>query len=136
MAVVIDFDDQASLIVSWAMVGLAGGLDVEAGSTEKVAPLPELETEFDVSRSTHWSSIIGKRIEAVAAGWHVGGLATMDPPSYPETVGSIRLDITKSTSVTIALGAIEEDRIRYLPDSLVVFFDANDARAYVATHAG
>jgi hypothetical protein len=130
MAVVIDFDDHTSFIVSWAMQGLAGGLDVEVGPAETVAALPEMESEFDVSQSTRWQASIGESIQAAGVTWDISGPAIEDPPSYPETAWSIQLQLSNRPPVIIAVGMVGESGVNYNPQSLVVFFDEKDARKY------
>jgi hypothetical protein len=130
MAVVVDFDDGTSLIISWAMQGLAGGLDFEAGSTREVATLPKQESEFDVSQDAHWREILGNSIASVAVAWDISGPATDEPPSYLEVLWAIQVVFSGGEGVVIAIGAVEEDAIKYDPQSLVVFFDEKDAGAY------
>lgn len=129
-AVVADFGDGTSLVVSWAMEGFAGGLAVETGSADKVALLPDSEVEFDASRSTVWRSAVGLPVRSVSAAWHVSGAASLDPVEYPETLWSIRLSFTDDIQVVMALGTTNGSSIEYYPQSIVLFSDLAEARKY------
>jgi hypothetical protein len=131
MAAVADFDDGSSLIVSWAMEGMSGGLDVATGPTAAIASVPEYETEFDVTDMTNWRAVLGRRVEKVAAAWHISGLARLDPPEYPETLWAVRIGFSGGGKVVVALGAVEQAGVRYQPDSLIVLFKPEDVRAYI-----
>lgn len=130
MAVVADFEDGTSLVVSWAMEGFAGGLAVETGSTEDVTSLPDSEAEFDVSQSTLWRSALGLSVRSVSAAWHISGQASLDLTDYPETLWSIRLSFADDVQVVMALGIASEGVIEYCPQSIVVFSDTTEAQKY------
>ena len=131
MAAVADFDDGTSLIISWAMEGMSGGLDVATGLTETIATVPERETEFDVTDMTNWRAVLGRRVQEVAAAWHVSGMARLDPPEYPETLWAVRIGFAGGAQIVVALGAAKRTGIRYEPDSLIVLFKPEDVRAYI-----
>jgi hypothetical protein len=103
MAVVMDFSDSRSVTVTWAMRGFTDGLDLIATPSASAAA-PELEAELDVSRITYWVEVIGSQLKSLTPAWSQPNEITSDP--------------------------VEESGVRYVPDSLVVFFDMDQARSY------
>jgi hypothetical protein len=131
MAVVMDFADDRSLLIAWAMDGFVDGLDIRFGPGPQIAPLPERETEFDVTGFPHWKPLADRPVTGVAAAWtDPSGLPADAEQWRPETLWSVRLEFAGAQNVVIAQGALKQAGLTFLPDSLVVLFDDATARSY------
>jgi hypothetical protein len=112
-----------ALRLRWEMDGLNEGLGIGllAGLD---GPSTDSAEGIDVSEHADWKPLLGRTVEGVAFATHVPN------EGCPDSLWAMRLDLTGSASVTIALGESKGDRIGYQPDALVVMFDGADARAY------
>ncbi|HWH96613.1 MAG TPA: hypothetical protein VNT03_22310, partial [Baekduia sp.] len=122
-AVVLDLGDRGRRTITWAMAGELEGLSI-LGDEASYSGLAD-ET-LDASNREAWRGSVGEAITSVAAAWQVS------EDGSPETLWAIRLDFS-AVSVVIALGTADHD-IEYMPDELVVVFDAALARAYRPPH--
>jgi hypothetical protein len=79
---------------------------------------------FSVSGAPEWMGILGRTIHGVGVAWHIPNAGC------PRSVWAIRIDLDRGSSFVIALGQIHERAPAYLPDSIVVLFDKDDAESY------
>lgn len=80
---------------------------------------------LSVSKEPEWVGILGRTIHGVGVAWHVPNAGC------PRSVWAARIDLDGGSSFVIALGEIHEGAPAYLPDSIVVLFDRNDAESYI-----
>ncbi|MEV6646135.1 hypothetical protein [Amycolatopsis sp. NPDC051371] len=117
--VVFAFEDGHVLFAQWQMDGEDeflllgsgdGGLLVDA---VEVGELPE------------WRPLLGRKIVRVGTARHVPW------EGRPLVLWALRIEFEGDLSVVVALGEIRQGVAAYLPTSVVVLFDADQARAYV-----
>jgi hypothetical protein len=125
MDVVIGLDDGRSAAISWAMDGYIEGLGLVIERSSSPAALHDGDT--DVTTTTRWRDLVGRSVDAVEGAWHVPN------DGCPDTLWAVQLSLTGPTSVTIALGEVRDDIVRYQPDALVVLFHDAAARDYLST---
>ena len=123
--VVIQFS-AGNVFLTWGRENMAEGIAVdmkdEIRSSEGIS-------NIDAGRSPQWRKLIGQRIRSVEFGWQ-----TSEPDSVA-SLWSLRFDLALDASVVVALGELDrQSSPTYFPDSLVVIFDEDTARAY--THEG
>jgi hypothetical protein len=123
MGVEIHTGQGATLRLRWEMDGLDEGLGIELESAADGLS-PDRSELIDVSDHADWKPLLGRTVEGVAFATHVPN------EGCPETVWSMRIDLSGFAHVTVALGESKEGRIAYQPDALVVMLHAEDARAY------
>jgi hypothetical protein len=123
MGVEIFTDRGAILQLQWEMDGLNEGLGIELLSDPGELSAARVE-RIDVSDHADWKPLLGRTFEGVAFATHFPN------EGCPETVWSMRIDLSGAAHVTLALGESKGGRIGYQPDALVVMFDGEDARAY------
>ena len=111
------------LELSWATPGREEGLSLALGRDEDRA-LSDLVDVVDVSGHQDWSRILGGLVGAIAVSFCVHSDGSSIRP------WSCRVGLSNGSSVTVALGETDGNFIRYLPDNLVVIFEADTARAY------
>lgn len=118
-AVVLDLGEHGRRTITWAMAGEVEGIAIlgrdvpYSGLADKVIEASDREA---------WRDRIGDTITSVGAAWQVSG------DGCPESLWAVRLDFLAG-SVVVALGTVG-DGIEYMPDELVVVFDARLAAAY------
>jgi hypothetical protein len=127
MDVILDLDDGSSAVISWAMDGLVEGLGLR---TRLTADVEVTGDDADATTTVEWQDLVGQRIEAVAAAWHIPN------EGCPETLWATRLVLSGGESITIALGEIEDDVLRYHPTALLVLFGDLAALAYQPPGSG
>lgn len=108
---------------SWATPGSAEGISISLDRGGRRAS-DDLISYIDADHIGPWSSLIGHSVQAMAVSFHAH---SDDASTRP---WSFRLAADDGVSVVVALGEITGDRLNYLPDSLVVIFDAENARSY------
>ncbi|MGH9338550.1 MAG: hypothetical protein ACRD1R_02925 [Acidobacteriota bacterium] len=113
----------AKLAVSWEMDGLNEGLSINLDSGDSNSEDRQGEL-VDVSTTDGWKRVLGRKIEGLAFASHIPN------DGCPEALWSIRLDLSGTASVVIALGEMRGDHLGYLPDGLVVIFNEVEARSY------
>lgn len=109
--------------VKWMMEGEREGLAVVFDQTPadlskdrtKSAGLPE---------QTRWRRAYGAVIMAVGVSWH-------QPTADLAAIWAVRLEFSSGQSIVVALGEWRDGTLQYVPDQLVVVFDAAIARSYV-----
>lgn len=121
-AVVLDLGDR-SRAITWAINGEAEGLSVLDGWSYKGLA----DTSTDASSREAWRDHIGDTITSVAASWQDS------TESQHACLWALRLDFSTG-SVVVALGTADQE-VEYMPDELVVVFDATLAAAYRPKHA-
>lgn len=103
------------------------------GEDEFLAIVPRSVAEFwveglietvNASQEPDWVGILGRTIHGVGVAWHVPNAGC------PKAVWAARIDLDGGSSFVIALGQIHEGTPGYLPASIVVLFDRNDAESY------
>lgn len=77
-----------------------------------------------VSKEPDWVGILSRTVTGVGVAWHIPNAGC------PKSVWAARIDLDGGSSFVIALGEIHEGVPAYLPDSIVVLFDRNDAESY------
>lgn len=122
-AVAMRLDDSAHLTISWAMDGCLEGLAF-APTHYPGEFRPGLVERFDVSTSHVWRSIVRQRVVAVAVATHSSNEAC------PDSIWSVRLEVSGGASVVIALGDASSGQPEYRPDGLVVMGDMAIASRY------
>lgn len=109
--------ERAVIVTSWAMEGLTEGIDVSLDHDA-------LPNATNVQGTPRWRPFVGQTLQEAAASWHVPN------EGCPVTLWAIRLTFTHASSVSIALGEIEDGDVQYQPDALLVLFGESAARAY------
>lgn len=115
-----------TLELSWATPGREEGLSLALGRDEEQA-LSELVDVVDVSSHQDWSRVLGGLVGVVAVSFCVHGDGSSIRP------WAFRVGLSNGSSVTVALGETDGNLIRYLPDNLVVIFEADTAKRYEIT---
>lgn len=124
MAVLIAFEG-GSLRVDWAQSGISEGISVRLDSA-----VPEDWSRVTASGERSWLHVMGSRLVGVELLWHL-----LDVEAGESALG-LRLHFDSGGEVMIAVGELDVDQIRYLPDELVVIFDPEVALAYVSPLVG
>ncbi len=106
---------------------------ITAGEREGVAAVFD-QTEADlrndrvqpvqVPDESRWRKAIGAVVTAVGVSWH-------QPTGDTAAIWSVRLEFSPDLSIVVALGEWRDGAIHYIPDQIVVIFDAEIARSYV-----
>lgn len=111
--------DGAFLRFGWRLDGVDERLAVEWGSDA------EVEAGVVSSAAGDWHGLIGEAIDGLRVSTHVSD------ESLPPSIWAITLECRDRRSVTIALGELDEnDKPVYLPDSIVLIFDRNEAKSF------
>jgi hypothetical protein len=108
--------------LKWMMAGEREGLAVVFDQTSadlskdqtKSAPVPD---------ETRWRRAFGAVVVAVGVSWH-------RPSADLEAIWAVRLEFSSGQSIVVALGEWRDGKLQYIPDQLVVIFDAAIARSY------
>ncbi|MEA5358628.1 hypothetical protein VA596_03700 [Amycolatopsis sp., V23-08] len=112
--VALDFAGGGGLLARWERAG-------ERESLVLGDPEPAGD-QVDVSATPEWQPLLGRTIEHVGVAWHEAG-------EHADRC-AVRLEFDDGSSVVLALGEIRDGVATYAPTSVVVFFDADLARAY------
>jgi hypothetical protein len=114
--------DGTSILLEWDTKGDHEW--ISAAQARLAEPSDDTIEVIDASARTGWIPRVGDQVTGL-------GIALYRPTaSLGACAWSIRLDFAVAPSVCIALGRIESDAIEYQPDSLVVIFEEDTARAY------
>jgi hypothetical protein len=111
------------LAVYWEMEGEDEYLSISATSLASGSD-DNLIDAVDVSDVPKWSSKIGRTIRSLGIAWHVANL------NCPNSVWALRFDLEDHSSFVISLGEIRNGAPTYLPDSVLVLFEKEDAESY------
>lgn len=120
MAVLLTFEC-GSLRVDWAQSGFSEGISVRFDSA-----LPEDWSRVLASGERSWQRVMHSRLLGTEMVWHL-----LDVEAG-ESALALRLHFDSGDEVMIAVGELDADQIRYLPDELVVVFEPEVAREYVS----
>jgi hypothetical protein len=115
--------DGSALSVQWLMQGEDEFLSIAPMSNSGVRAGTLLDA-FDVSEAPEWTGILGRTVNGIGAAWHVPNAGR------PRSVWALRINLDGGSSFVIALGEVREGNPAYLPDSMVVLFNREDAEAY------
>jgi hypothetical protein len=118
--------DGSALSLQWEMQGEDEFLSIVLQSVSR-ARADGLIDAFGVADSPEWSEIFGRPVTDVGVAWHIPNAGC------PRSVWAIRIDLDGDSSFVIALGEVREGVPAYLPDSIVVLFDREDAESYWIT---
>jgi len=114
--------------LKWMMEGELEGVGVVFDQTPadlskdrtKSAPVPD---------ETRWRRAFGAVVVAVGVSWH-------RPAADLAAIWAVRLEFSSGQSIVVALGELRDGTLQYIPDQLVVMFDAAIARSYVIEAGG
>lgn len=120
-AVVLDLGERGTTSITWAMAGELEGLAILEGESYSGMGSEVL----DAAGREAWRYHIGRSVTSVAASWQFSGAGC------PESLWAVRINFA-GDSVVIALGTAPD--MDYMPDELVVVFDAAIARSYKPAH--
>lgn len=120
-AVELTIDDRPFLL-RWREENDAEALVVSEGLAQENEWSSRL---VDVTDRRGWQSRTGNEIKGAS-------ISTQQPDvEFDEYVWAIRFDFQSGEPVVVALGELADDEPRYLPTSLLVFFDENRAWNYL-----
>lgn len=111
------------LSVHWEMQGENEFLAVSSASLDD-GSIGSLIGAIDVSGLPEWPSITGLTVRGLGIAWHRAN------PGCPDSAWALRFDLDDKISFVIALGEIREGIPSYLPDSVLVLFEKEDAESY------
>ena len=109
--------------LSWSTPGREEGLSLALDRAGE-CPSNELIDLVDVSGQSEWSRVLGRLVEVVGVSFHVHADDSSIRP------WAFRIGASGGTSVTVALGEVSDNVLRYMPDNIVVIFDEAVAREY------
>jgi hypothetical protein len=118
--------DGSALSLRWEMQGEDEFLSIVAQSVSG-ARTNGLIRAFGVSEAPEWMDILGRSVVGVGVAWHIANTGC------PRSVWAIRIDLDGGSSFVVALGEVRDGVPAYLPDSIVVLFDRQDAESYRIT---
>lgn len=113
------------LVVLWWMEGIREGLGFVTDPDGQFYDDEELRVA-GLPSDAPWAPILNSVVVSSAVSWQVPN------EEAPPSVWSLRLSVESGSSVTIALGDIDEtgSALTYQPDSVAVIFEEAIARAY------
>lgn len=121
VAVELDLGVRGITSITWAMAGELEGLAILKGESYS-----GIGTEvLDAADREAWREHVGKKITAVAASWQISC------EKCEESLWSVRFSFGAG-SIVIALGSAPD--LDYMPNELVVVFDASLAHSYKPRH--
>lgn len=123
--VLLTFDDEQELLLTWAMKGSLEGLAI--ASDHEACEHTGTVTE-DVSATRPWQVHVGQPICGFSFAWH------LSDEQQPEAVWAVGLQFPEGL-VSVALGEGADGSVRYMPDEVAVFFGSDVARRYWPHHA-
>ncbi|MGY0235399.1 hypothetical protein [Longispora urticae] len=98
---------------------------VEGLAVDPVAG-PGADAHWFDAGATRWAAAVGDTVSEVGLGWQVSGAGC------PESLWAVRLGFAGGAEVLVAMGELDgDDRPAYFPESLLVFFDREEARGYL-----
>lgn len=115
--------DGSALSVQWEMHGEDEFLSIVPTLISESRPRGLIDA-FSATEVPEWIGILERTITGIGVAWQ------MPNAGRPASVWAIRIDLDGGRSFVIALGEIREGILAYLPDSVVVLFDREDAEAY------
>jgi len=118
--------DGSSLSVQWEMRGEEEFLSIAPTPISGVRAVGLIDA-LNVSEAPEWTRILGRTVNGVGVAWHVPN------DGSPRSIWAIRIDLDGGSAFVIALGEVRAGMPAYLPDSIVVLFDREDAEAYRIT---
>ena len=122
-AVVIEFENQNRIVITWAMEDQFEGLAIFKDET-----YTEIGNKIiDAGDRAGWHKFLDQNITAVGVSWQVSG------EGCPESLWALRLSFLKG-DVVIALGSNNNSDLNYMPDELLVIFDPALAKGYHPKH--
>ncbi|MFG1638660.1 hypothetical protein ACGFMK_00070 [Amycolatopsis sp. NPDC049252] len=120
--VVFAFEDGNELLARWQMDGEDEFLQLGSVAEQEEGALVET---VDVRAQPEWQPLLGRKIIRVGTAWHVPW------EGRPPARWSLRVEFEGGRSVVVALGEIRDGIAAYLPTSVVVLFEPDQAHAYV-----
>jgi hypothetical protein len=114
--------------LKWIMEGEREGLAVVFDQTPEDLSRDRTKS-MPVPDETRWRKAYGAAVMAVGVSWH-------RPTADVEAIWAVRLEFSSGQSIVVALGELRDGTLRYIPDQLVVIFDAAIARSYVLEAGG
>lgn len=120
--VVLRLSGEILAVVGWSMDGFIEGLNAKLNDTEEAASMEEV----DVSETPDWRRLLGETIVSVQAAWHIPS------DGCPQTLWGIRIFVSGDFSVAVSLGKVEDGKLEYQPDALLVLFDEPRTTAFAA----
>jgi hypothetical protein len=118
----IELGNKKVINVLWAQQGYDEGLAVHVRSVGE-EPVETLRS-VGVERTGEWRGLVGGKISGIRAAWSIPN------EGCAEMLWALELRV-RAARVTIALGATTESEVSYMPDEVIVIFDAEIARDYV-----
>jgi hypothetical protein len=115
--------DRSHSELKWIMAGEREGVAAVFDQTDadlrndQVQPSP-------VPDESRWRKAIGAVVTGVGVSWH-------QPTGDIAAIWSVRLEFSFDPSIVVALGEWRDGAVHYIPDQIVVIFDAEIARRYV-----
>lgn len=119
MAVLLSFEGRR-VRIDWAQDKFDEGLSIQFD-----VGAPSEWSDRSVGASQYWEPQIDRSLSAVSVAWH------RQASEAEEVVLGLVLGFEGGGHVAIALGEIQDHAIVYLPEELVVIFDAGMARSYL-----
>lgn len=116
--------DDHVLCMQWQMDGENEYLRVSLRSPTHETSDNTLIDAIDVSSAPEWTSLLGGSISSIRISWHIANTGC------PRSVWAIRFDVETGASFVVALGEVRDGVPTYLPDSVLVIFDREDAETY------
>jgi hypothetical protein len=108
--------------LKWMMEGEREGVAVVFDQTP--ADLSKDRTKsVPVPDEARWRRTYGTVVMAVGVSWQ-------RPTADVDAVWAVRLEFSSGQSIVVALGEWRDGTLQYIPDQLVVIFDAAIARSY------
>ena len=123
MAVELVVISGSTVVLSWAMDGLAEGMAIGLRDPGELEGSPA-GAAVDVTAHTDWRRFLGKPISDVAAAWHVPNEGCGEMP------WAFRVDLSGETGFVVALGESTATDLTYVPDAILVIFEKRLAEAY------
>ncbi|MEV8150091.1 hypothetical protein AB0O52_18345 [Arthrobacter sp. NPDC080073] len=119
MDIILHFAGRKHLKISWAMAGLVEGLELSRHELAR-----DGLTQVDVSASPSWTRLLGQEIYETKALWRSANT------DAAQSIWWTKFSLNSGDSFSVTLGEMEDGIPDYKPNSLLVFFNEVQDRAF------